>query len=330
MGDIGVDVLKQHDFTVSKTIRGRGALVLETTQGYKLLKEYKGTVGRLEYLYELTEYLYNCGAKCIDTIVKNSDGLLLSTDECGDKYIVTDWYYGNECDVKSRNNVKEAVKLLAFVHNITKQGFKEKIKEREIRIPETDDLRDDYDRHNRELRRSLKYIRGRKHKTGFEYSVLKNLEENLYLAGEASYMLAMSGYKAMEENAVNLGSICHGNYNYHNVIFAKNKVAVVNFDRSGAGVLIKDLYLFFRKVMEKYDWESDIGHQIIDTYDKVRPIPKEEYELFKIMLAYPEKFWKLVNHYFNSNKSWIPDKSMEKLETVCHQQEKKNSFIKEM
>ena len=49
-------------------------------------------------------------------------------------------------------------------------------------------------------------------------------------------------------------------------------------------------------------------------------------KIFCIRLAYPEKFWKLANHYFNSRKTWIPEKSLQKLE-ILDMQEKKSARI---
>jgi len=326
VSDLSLSVLDQYDISVLRTLKGRGSIILETEQGYKRLMEYKGTSGRLDYMGSLLDYIYEHGLKQVDIILRNKAGSLLSTDECGDKYIITDWFYGNECDVKSKNNVKEGSALLARLHNITGEGYKAS----PGAIPATDNLLIDYRKHNQELRRARGYIRGRKHKSQFEYNVLKNLDEYLDFAIEATERLNSSDYNIMEKSAVHKGSICHGNYNYHNIIFVKNKVAVVNFDKSGSGILIKDFYLYFRKVMEKYDWENTIGHEIIETYNKIRPIPSKEYDILKIMLMYPEKFWKLVNHYYNSNKAWIPDKNLEKLNKVCLQQKRKEEFISHM
>lgn len=334
MSDLSLSVIDQYDISVLRTLKGRGSIILETEQGYKRLIEYKGTSGRLEYMGSLLDYIYEHGLKQVDIILKNKTGSLLSTDECGDKYIITDWFYGNECDVKSKNNVKEGAALLAKLHNITNEGYKTTLMDNNkgipVAIPVTDNLLAEYEKHNQELRRARGYIRGRKHKSQFEYNVLNNLDEYLDYAMEATGKLHSSDYALMEKSAIDKGSICHGNYNYHNIIFAKNKIAIVNFDKSGSGILIKDLYLYFRKVMEKYDWENAIGHEIIDTYNNVRSIPSKEYELLKIMLMYPEKFWKLVNHYYNSNKAWIPDKNLEKINKVCYQQKRKEEFISHM
>ena len=43
--------------------------------------------------------------------------------------------------------------------------------------------------------------------------------------------------------------------------------------------------------------------------------------------AYPEKFWKIVNFYYNSGKAWIPGRNMEKLEKLFAQDKEKQDFL---
>ena len=47
-------------------------------------------------------------------------------------------------------------------------------------------------------------------------------------------------------------------------------------------------------------------------------------------LIYPEKFWKLADSYYCSNKAWIPAKNVEKLKTVVAQTEEKRRFLKQL
>ena len=44
-------------------------------------------------------------------------------------------------------------------------------------------------------------------------------------------------------------------------------------------------------------------------------------------LAYPEKFWKIVNFYYNSRKVWIPERNREKLQLVVEQEKEKQAFL---
>lgn len=64
------------------------------------------------------------------------------------------------------------------------------------------------------------------------------------MAAEAERLLAQTDYEKMESNHLPK-EFCHGNYNYHNIIFNGDKVAVINFEKAGAGLQIKDFYLLF-------------------------------------------------------------------------------------
>ena len=82
--------------------------------------------------------------------------------------------------------------------------------------------------------------------------------------------------------------------------------------------------------MEKNGWNIELGFKMIQEYDNVRHITDKDYIYLKLMLLYPEKFWKILNYYYNSTKVWIPDKNTEKLNKVVHQTILKTNFIKRM
>ena len=48
------------------------------------------------------------------------------------------------------------------------------------------------------------------------------------------------------------------------------------------------------------------------------------------MFLYPEKFWKIVNHYYNGNKSWVSEKSIGKLQSLIELEEKRQKFLSEL
>lgn len=60
---------------------------------------------------------------------------------------------------------------------------------------------------------------------------------------------------------------------------------------------------------------------------KENELEKDDYIQLYYRLLYPEKFWKIVNFYYNSGKAWIPDKNLEKLEKICEQEQQKTEFL---
>ena len=89
---------------------------------------------------------------------------------------------------------------------------------------------------------------------------------------------------------------------------------------------VNDLYLFMRKILEKQNYDFRLGSRILDSYEQVRPLSMEEREYLSLRMQYPEKFWKLANYYYNTNKAWVPGKHMEKLEKFLFSKGKR-SFL---
>ena len=85
-----------------------------------------------------------------------------------------------------------------------------------------------------------------------------------------------------------------------------------------------------RKVLEKQDWDPDLGLRIAEAYDRIRPLDRPERENLKLRLAYPWKFWKLVNYYANNPKVWISGKTVEKLGRMEGQREAWLAFLKNL
>ena len=122
--------------------------------------------------------------------------------------------------------------------------------------------------------------------------------------------------------------ICHGDYQYHNIIVANGRMHILNFEKCIYDSPVRDLYLFMRKLLEKSGYAQNIGFELVKAYQEVRPLTQQDCRQLYYRLAYPEKFWKIVNFYYNTGKAWIPGKNMEKLARVARQEEDKQLFLR--
>jgi len=80
--------------------------------------------------------------------------------------------------------------------------------------------------------------------------------------------------------------------------------------------------------MEKHNWNTGLGMDMIRAYDKVRRLEPWELHQICVRMSYPEKFWKVANHYFNSKKSWANNRDGEKLAKICAQEQERTEFLK--
>ena len=327
MSDRNLEVLNLYDIEVNRIAKGRGAYLIWTDKGFFRLSEYEGNGGRLSFEEILLGYIENNSRIHVDRLIRTQEGEMYGEDVYGTKYILKKWYEGNECDVKRQSDVLKGIHTLAELHKVLHMLKNEEVSDI---TPINESVISEYNRYNDELKRVRNFMRKRTRKTQFEYDVLARFEEYYGYAEDAYQQLIRSGIYRQEQEAMDKCSICHGAYNYHNIMLMGQETAVVNFDRSGRGPQVIDLYLYIRKVMEKHDWNIQLGHQLLERYDHVKAIEDDELNILRVMLSYPEKYRKLLNQYNNSNKSWIPDKNREKLRIIYKQQELKMTFAKSL
>lgn len=188
----------------------------------------------------------------------------------------------------------------------------------------------EYERYNRELRRIRKRLREKSTQTDFEVFLLKHYEFFMEQAVQALNQIKASGTEAFCKEQAGKGMLCHGDFQYHNILFTEKGIFIMNYEKCVQDVQIRDFYLFFRKIMEKNNWNQEIGEQLIRGYDSVRGIDDKEMEQLYLRLCYPEKFRKVVSFYYNSGKSWIPGKNREKLERMILQEQARQHFLEKI
>lgn len=311
MYDRGLWILEQYGLTARTASRGRGVLLYETEEGWVSIREYGGTQKKLEQQCALMEKIRESGFPHMDCLRRNLEGDLISCDREGNGYVVRDWCRGRECDARSVTDIERAVRRLAGLHTVMHMEVNTEYV-RESLICECR-------RHNAEIRKTWKFIQKKQRKNAFEVKLLSSMQPFLEQGEAAAEALQTSSYESLREKSLQRGSVCHGDYNQHNVLFCGNHMAVTNFGRWNFDLQTADLSHFMRKILEKHNWDLSMGTGILETYQQVRPLGREELENLKLRLAYPWKFWKLCNYYGSTNKIWISGKNMEKLEQLQRQ-----------
>ncbi len=320
MNDKYEEVLKQYALQVRGVRRGRGAWIYETDQGMKSLKEYQGTLKRLEFEDQLLCQQGFTGLKT-DQYIRNREGSLVSTSEDGTRFVLKDWYGDRECSLKDGKEVCEALSSIARLHERLRKI--EVLKEWNMGSILPRLAVEDMERHNRELKRARGFIRGKRKKSDFELCVMKSFNAFFEQASEAAQGIA-GLWKSGEEPRL----LCHGDLDQHHVLMGSGYVAVIEYNRMHLGLQMEDLYRFMRKAMEKHGWSLSLGMDMLNAYEKVLPLGEKERKCLYYLFLYPEKYWKQINYYFNANKAWIPARNMDKIIGLEAQEESRRGFLR--
>lgn len=321
--DYGLGTLAQYELTADRSARTRGALLCYTAQGLLILREFHGSEKKLEKQQELLMKLQENGINT-DYFLRNNQESLVSKDKTEQRFTLQHWYEGKECDTKSREDILKSVRTLARLHILMKMEPVEEYRERS--------LREEYLRHNQELRKIRKFIRNKGASNVFEKNYLASVEQFLERAQYAVKLLDETDYDDLRERAWREGQVCHGEYNQHNVLMLKNDhfgTAVTNFGHWSFDIQIADLYRFMRKILEKYNWNLELAGEMLREYHKIRPISAQEWKNLRVRFTYPEKYWKLANYYYSHKKVWISEKNVEKLLNLIRQREIWENFAEE-
>lgn len=324
MNDRAIYLLEDYDIEVQKTRKGRGCIICETSAGPLTFMEYRGNVNRLPLEKLLLEQISLQNRIGVDRIFANKEDNLYVTDGDGVNYILKTYHEGRECNIKDRREAVEAMGVMARLHQVSflPKGSFESINTYSPTL--------EYQRHNRELRHIFTYLKKRGQKQYFERRLLETFPVYMEKALEVSRQ--WEEYESMERgfDPDKGGFICHGDFRDHNLIKEDGRWTVIHFEKWIRDSVVRDISLFMRKLLEKNEWSASLGRELLRAYEEVSPLTAYEYIDLYYRLAYPEKFWKIANFYYNTSKAFISERNQEKLEQVIALERRKEVFLEEV
>lgn len=318
MNDRAVSLLDNYDIEVLRTWKGRGAILCETGRGTLIFKEYLGSRDKVNFQEALLKHVRKKSNLQVEDIIRAKDGALLVEDQDGIAYLLKTWFDGRECNVRDMEECKLAVRTLARMHLVSNLCGTD--------IPAGKvpfQIDKEFDKHNKELKRVKKFLKEKSQKSDFELKLMQTydyfLNNALQITEELRFFL-----NGLKDKTV---FVCHGDYQYHNIILSCGKMSLINFEKCVIDNPVRDLYLFMRKLLEKSNWSEAVGNELVSAYIEERQMSSADHTQLYYRLAYPEKFWKIVNFYYNSGKAWISGKNLEKLEKLISQEKDKQRFL---
>lgn len=313
-------LLDQYEMEFGEIQKGRGVYLCSTTEGTVVFKEFSGSPEHAAVMDQIQRILQQQGIVC-DRMIPTGEGKILAAD-ADDKTYYARWQLkGRECETRDREDMRKAMGLLGNLHKALK-GSQVPCQ----KIPE-DALVREMERHNREIKKVRNYVRGKNRKNEFELLFLKYYQIFLKQAEDTRAHLEDWMKQVGEPEKLEIYGICHGDYNQHNVLIDRGQAAVTNFEQVCYDLWVRDLAHLLRKLMEKNDWDISLGKELLASYEKERPLEQAEWQQLGLRMAYPQKFWKVANHYFNANKAWVSGRDIEKLEKMIGQEEKRQEFL---
>lgn len=157
--------------------------------------------------------------------------------------------------------------------------------------------------------------------------ILQYIDYFYNLGEDAVNLIGKSKYNELVQKTREEKLFCHHDYTHSNIIIDNNETSIVNFSLCSFELKVYDIANLLRRKMRKCYWDIKEAKVIIDAYTSVEPISDDEFFVMKIMLQFPQKFWRVVNKYYNSRRSWR-DKTFErKFDEVIEEIEYHKNFL---
>lgn len=305
----GVDLKAVYGLEVLEAQNCRAVVKVKTDQGTFALKKVSHKPGKLQFMYEAQEHLWNNGFQSLPRFVKTLDGRPFVEVEDG-LIFLNNWIDGKESNVRDREQLMAIARLQAHLHaasNGFKSSIRAKVKTR------WDGWEDRFEEQVGDIKSTYLRLKGQEPQSEMEAVFLETCEPMLELAETALKMLQASPYQQVLERAQELGGFVHGDFTYHNFIRTpEGAMQVIDFDYCAHELRIHDFARFLRKMMRRTSWNVDVSNSILREYHAINPISEEELQVLHATMHLPQRYWRAVERGFMS-KRYTVESSIKKM-----------------
>ncbi|OGO78766.1 MAG: hypothetical protein A2Y23_13075 [Clostridiales bacterium GWB2_37_7] len=241
-------------------------------------------------------------------------------------FYMTGWIDGKEVSFKNIDDILDSARFLAQFHNAAK----------DLEFPGEIKIRNRHNYWLEHFQNHIETVKGfaekinKKSKTGFDLIFKHNSHIFMQEAEFSTALLKTKEAKQAFEKAEKEKYICHDSFYYQNILRDKEgKLYLVDLESSLMDCPMSDLGKLIRRVLckHKFSWDFDLCRRIIDAYDSIRPIEREELYPLLAMIAFPHKYWKFGKKRYIKKKEWTEEDYQNKLKKIIELQDYKFEMV---
>lgn len=323
--DLDTDLFELFDLKVEDLIPLRSVYILITDKGKKILKKIENTED-MKFITAALDYIKD-GYSDILTFVKAGDGNYYVRWKDG-IYCVMELIEGRECCCSNPLDVVIASKALAQYHK-SSLGILKYLEGSNLEILKSN-LGKFPNKFN-EAKENLLDIKQRVGKYGykntFDNLLLESIDEQIENINESIKRIEKSNYENLcrdESKTV----LCHNDLAHHNIILSEDRAYFIDFEYSLVDIRVHDICNFLMKSIKNYGYDFDKSIEIINAYDSVWKIEKDELEVLYAIMIFPNDYYNLVYNYYNKKKNWSYESFLSKFQNKLADEPDRKDFLK--
>jgi len=310
MHELERELQENYNIKINSISNYRDMFIANTDNGKRLIKMSTLKPDRINFIAEVKEHLFNNGFENIDKNIYTNTGSSCITFNDQTVYM-SKYIEGRECNLDNREETIKCARLLAKMHKASNGCI----------CSENSSVRSELGRLPSCYRKRLDEIKklrknAQKGKLKFDNLMSKNVDYFYELGEKAISMLDTSDYFELVEDAEKNRNVSHHDFNHHNIFVQNDEMYLINFEYCCYDLKVYDLVNLLRRKMRKCEWDINEAAIILNEYCKIESLGESELDLMKIMLMFPQKFWRVINKYYNSRKGWSEQNYISRLQEV--------------
>lgn len=323
--DLDTDLFELFNLKVEDLIPLRSVYILITDKGKKILKKIENTED-MKFITTALDYIKD-GYSDILTFVKAGDGNYYVRWKDG-IYCVMELIEGRECCCSNPLDVVIASKALAQYHK-SSLGILKYLEGSNLEILKSNlgKFPNKFNKAKEDLVDIKQRVGKYGYKNTFDNLLLESIDEQIENINESIKRIEKSKYENLCRDEKKI-VLCHNDLAHHNIILSEDRAYFIDFEYSLVDIRVHDICNFLMKSIKNYGYDFDKSIEIINAYDSVWKIEKDELEVLYAIMIFPNDYYNLVYNYYNKKKNWSYESFLSKFQNKLADEEDRKDFLK--
>ncbi|HEX3015989.1 MAG TPA: CotS family spore coat protein [Desulfobacteria bacterium] len=299
-------------------------LFLETNTGSFALKRSNLDPAELDLEYSVFLHLLRAGCTRIARIIPTATARGFAYID-GQAYLLSAWINGTHPNFTVPAEVDKAASHLAHFH-AQAQGYTGPAYWQKRKLYGVWPYRFSY-----RLNHLLWYrqcVTARGIHSEFDQTFMAQVDQAIEQAQQAITNLRVPGYYVLAEKARTLGTICHHDYTYHNLLNDKeDKIWLLDFDYCLLDMPLHDLGNMILHVLKLSNWSPESANRILLMYHRERPLQQAELDALFSFVQFPQDFWQIAWAYYAELGMHKPENLLVRLRRQVETADARNHFL---
>lgn len=318
---------ENYHMDIREVIKKKNIYIVKEEDKEYCLKTIKYEYPHFKFILAAIKHLQNKGFKTIPPIIKTSSGsdyIKLEEKFC----YLSPWIPSRESNYDNIFELLQVSRKLGELHKCS-EGFT---------LDNTMKPRiywfkwiDNFNVRKQEIFDFKKRISQKAYKSEFDELFLKVMNEQLMLMDESICDLKESNYFERMNREVIRRGFCHHDYAHHNVLRTyEDDLCVIDFDYVILDTCLHDLSSLIIRSMKNGKWDIYKGDMIINNYNSINPLEKEDSKIIASFVKFPQQYWQLGIQYYWEQQHWGEEFFLNKLKRYIEDCEERRAFAEDL